>query len=148
MRNFFFLAYIVFYLFFGISLCGLANETNHWSPTVAVVTQNNVNERTMTYEVNKKLYTTSNENIVDIFAKRLGGRSSLHPGHSRTVINGVDQDIGKQETVYYNPSHPSDAVVNKGWSDAVVLYLICTAIPILIRFFVAMASGTSVSSSD
>ncbi len=148
MRNFVFLAYIVFYLFFGISLCGLANETNHWSPTVAVVTKNEVNDRTMTYEANKKVYTTSNENIVDIFAKRLGGHSSFHPGQGRTVINGVDQAIGKQETVYYNPSHPSDAVVNKGWSDAVVLYLICTAIPILIRFFVAMASGASVSSSD
>lgn len=148
MRVFLILLYLIVYLYCGMSLYALATETNKWPSTMGVVTDNTSSERTITYAVKRRTYLTHNENILDLLALRMGGRNTVHPGQSKTLYNGVDPEIGRQVEVFYDPSNPSLAVVTKGWSQPIVIALICFAIPLLIRVFVAYSPGATVSEKE
>ncbi len=129
-KVFFAILALVMFVAFG----ALARETNSWIPTNGIVRSNTVSRRTIQYAVGNKLYSTDNENLLNLLEHRLHvSISHSRPGQSKTVINGVDPEIGKLVVVYYDPKDHSQAVVLRGWSPPVVILLICTGIPFLLQ---------------
>lgn len=111
-----------------------ARQTSSWIPTNGIVRSNTVSKRTIQYAVGNKLYSTDNENLLNLLEHRLHvSISHSRPGQSKTVINGVDPEIGKLVVVYYDPKDHSQAVVLRGWSAPVVILLICSGIPLFFQ---------------
>lgn len=133
MNKFFTILYALFALGMFLFLGYEARQTNSWIPVTGIVRTNTSEKRTIQYAVDGKLYSTDNENLLNIFEHRIHVKiSHSRPGQSKTVIDGVDQEIGRQVTVYYDPKEHSQAVVLRGWSAPVVILLICSGIPLIL----------------
>lgn len=146
LRKFLFICYLVVYVFAGFNLFGMAKETEHWTPTNGVVQRNTSEKRTIAYSVGKKTYWTSNENLLNLLEQRFGVFIPYsRPGQMKSTMNGVDPEIGRFVTVYYNPKNTAQAVVLPGWSGPVVIVGLCTAIPLFIMAWMSLVAGWDLS---
>lgn len=133
MNKFFTILYALFALGMFMFIGFEARQTSDWIPVTGIVKTNTSEKRTIQYAVGKKLYSTDNENLLNLFEHRIHVKiSHSRPGQNKTVIDGVDQEIGRQVVVYYDPKDPSQAVVLRGWSAPVVILLICSGIPLIL----------------
>lgn len=125
----FMLGYLGVFLWSAITFAQLIQDSQLWRPVMGVVKYNTVEKRTIAYRVGNLDYLTDNESMLDVFGEPIGLEFNMRPGQSKTLINGVDPEIGRQVQIYYNPNQPSQAVVLKGMSLPVGIYLICSLIP-------------------
>ncbi|MCW5821331.1 MAG: DUF3592 domain-containing protein [Cyanobacteria bacterium TGS_CYA1] len=133
MNRFFNILFTLFVLGMVFFLGYEAKQTSNWTPVTGIVRANTSENRTIQYAVGKQLYSTDNENLLNLLEHRIHVKiSHSRPGQNKTVINGVDPEIGRQVVVYYDPKDPSQAVVLRGWSAPVVLMLICSGIPLIL----------------
>jgi hypothetical protein len=148
-QQLFFVVYLAFYLFAGFALWDLAKQSSTWLPTVGVVQDNTSHKRTIVYQVGKQRRQTDCENILNILENRYHvDLKYSRPGQSKAVFNGVDPQIGRRVTVYYDPKDTSKAVVLPGWSAPVVILGICTTIPLLLMAWVQLVGGWNVHGSN
>lgn len=125
-----------------VAIGSLARETSSWLPVTGIVKSNTTAKRTIQYAVGNKLFFTDNENLLNLLERRLHITiNPSRPGQSKTVINGVDPEIGKQVVIYYNPKDHSQAVVLRGWSAPVVILLVCSGIPLLLQLALGWTSN-------
>lgn len=122
----------------SVTFSKLVNDTTQWRPATGTIRENETNRRLIVFRVGKGTYTTSNESAVDWVASKAGFEYHFRAGASKTRYNGVDPEIGRSITVYYNPNNPAEAVVEKGWSVTTIILLLCTGAPFLISAFGAM----------
>jgi len=142
MNKFFTILFALLALGMFIFLGYEAKETSNWIPVTGIVRTNTSEKRTIQYAVGKKLYATDNENLLNLCEHRIHVKiSHSRPGQSKTVIDGVDQEIGKQVVVHYNPKDPSQAVVLRGWSAPVVIVLICSGFPLILSLTLGQSWG-------
>lgn len=146
LQKFFFVCYLVIYVFAGFNLFAFAKETEHWRPTNGIVQRNTSEKRTIAYSLGKKTYWTSNENILNLLEQRFGVTIPYsRPGQKQSIMNGVDSEIGRFVTVYYDPKNIGQAVVLPGWSAPVVIVALCTAIPLFIMAWMSLVGDWDLS---
>lgn len=146
LRNFLYVCYMVAFVVAGFTVFCMAKETEKWLPTRGVVQNNTVEKRTIAYCVGKKTFRTSNENLLNMLEQKIGMKIPYsRPGQSKQTWNGVDPEIGRSVTVYYNPQNSAEAVVLPGWSGPVVIVGICTAIPLFLMAWLSLVGDWDVS---
>lgn len=133
MTNFWWALYIVVCLGCTVPLIGIAQESEHWRKVQGACIDNTTEKRTIVFEVGSKDYKTSNESVIDVLGQRFGIDFHFRPGQMKEVINGIDPQIGQRVELYYDPQNPWQAVVMKGWSMPVIIFIMVTLLPLLIR---------------
>ena len=122
----------------SVVLAKLVSDTENWIPANGVIRENEVDHRLILFNVGNGTYTTSNQTAVDLLAHKVGLETNFRPGASKTRYNGVDPEIGRSITIFYNPKNPAEAVVEKGWSMSVIILMFCTTAPFLLSVFGAI----------
>jgi hypothetical protein len=141
-RNFLYVCYIGAYVFAGFTLFSMAKETENWLPTRGVVQDNTVEKRTIAYRVGKNTYRTSNENLLNMLEQKINFSIPYsRPGQSLEIRDGINTEIGRSVTVYYNPKNTTEAVVLPGWSAPVVIVGICSGIPLFLMAWLSLFGG-------
>ncbi|MBI1270804.1 DUF3592 domain-containing protein [bacterium] len=122
----------------SVVLAKLVSDTENWIPANGVIRENEADHRLIIFKVGKGTYTTSNQTAVDLLAHKVGLETNFRPGASKTKIDGIDPEIGRGITIFYNPKNPAEAVVEKGWSLSVIILLLCSTAPFLLTAFAAL----------